>query len=263
MPDGHVEEGSFTGDGPVDAFFSAINAATGLEARLKELRLSTTAPIETYSTPRRLTARVAKLSERQTDFEELVTGSLEGLQLLTEANKAWGLGSFARWEFDQDGGLLRFSNPNGVTATAPAQIIGTPCESSRVAMKFRICWFRQVMTGAREREIQLRGFLGTRYLIDAGADKAALDVQILDEQDGSSGFKRIQDIKKRFIRCRHLDVQRDAAEPLLIRTWHRLNASKGTALLLNKSIHAILQTCCRYGISAPAQIVAVCGPFCR
>jgi glycyl-tRNA synthetase beta chain len=45
-----------------------------LEARLKDLRLTTTAPIETYSTPRRLTARVAKLSERQTDFEELVTG---------------------------------------------------------------------------------------------------------------------------------------------------------------------------------------------
>src|SRR5688500_16173362 len=45
-----------------------------LEARLKELRLSTTAPIETYSTPRRLTARVGKLSERQADHEELVTG---------------------------------------------------------------------------------------------------------------------------------------------------------------------------------------------
>lgn len=29
-------------------------------------------------------------------------------------------------------------------------------------------WFRQVMTGARERGIALRGFLGTRYLIDAG-----------------------------------------------------------------------------------------------
>jgi 2-isopropylmalate synthase len=40
MPDGHVEEGSFTGDGPVDAFFSAINAATGLEARLKEFHVS-------------------------------------------------------------------------------------------------------------------------------------------------------------------------------------------------------------------------------
>jgi glycyl-tRNA synthetase beta chain len=45
-----------------------------LAARLKDLRLTTTAPVETYSTPRRLTARVAKLSERQTDFEELVTG---------------------------------------------------------------------------------------------------------------------------------------------------------------------------------------------
>ncbi|MBI2942483.1 MAG: dihydrodipicolinate synthase family protein [Chloroflexi bacterium] len=29
-------------------------------------------------------------------------------------------------------------------------------------------WFRQVMTGARERGMRLRGFLGTRYLIDAG-----------------------------------------------------------------------------------------------
>src|SRR5687767_12785496 len=45
-----------------------------LDARLKDLRLTSTAPTETYSTPRRLTARVAKLSERQTDFEELVTG---------------------------------------------------------------------------------------------------------------------------------------------------------------------------------------------
>jgi glycyl-tRNA synthetase beta chain len=45
-----------------------------LDARLKELRLTSTAPTETYSTPRRLTARVARLSERQTDFEELVTG---------------------------------------------------------------------------------------------------------------------------------------------------------------------------------------------
>ena len=45
-----------------------------LDARLKQLRLETDALAETYSTPRRLTARVMKLSERQTDFEELVTG---------------------------------------------------------------------------------------------------------------------------------------------------------------------------------------------
>src|SRR5438270_48265 len=40
MPGGDVVNGSFTGDGPVDAFFSAINAATGYEARLKEYHVS-------------------------------------------------------------------------------------------------------------------------------------------------------------------------------------------------------------------------------
>src|SRR4029078_13345793 len=40
QPDGEVESGSFTGDGPVDAFFSALNAATGHEARLREYHVS-------------------------------------------------------------------------------------------------------------------------------------------------------------------------------------------------------------------------------
>ena len=40
MPEGQLAEGSFTGDGPVDAFFSAINAATGHEARLREYHVS-------------------------------------------------------------------------------------------------------------------------------------------------------------------------------------------------------------------------------
>ena len=48
--------------------------AARLDARLKQARLDTDAPAESYSTPRRLTARVAKLSERQNDHEELVTG---------------------------------------------------------------------------------------------------------------------------------------------------------------------------------------------
>jgi 2-isopropylmalate synthase len=40
MPSGDVESGSFTGDGPVDAFFSAINAAVGRDSRLKEFHVS-------------------------------------------------------------------------------------------------------------------------------------------------------------------------------------------------------------------------------
>jgi len=38
-PDGTVAEGSFTGDGPIDAIFRAINAATRLDARLREFRV--------------------------------------------------------------------------------------------------------------------------------------------------------------------------------------------------------------------------------
>ena len=38
-PEGEELVGSFTGDGPVDAIFRAINAATGIEARLREFRV--------------------------------------------------------------------------------------------------------------------------------------------------------------------------------------------------------------------------------
>ncbi len=38
-PDGDTVEGRFTGDGPIDAIFRAINAATGVDARLREFRV--------------------------------------------------------------------------------------------------------------------------------------------------------------------------------------------------------------------------------
>jgi 2-isopropylmalate synthase len=38
-PDGEELVGAFTGDGPVDAIFRAINAATGVDARLREFRV--------------------------------------------------------------------------------------------------------------------------------------------------------------------------------------------------------------------------------
>ncbi|MES1256224.1 MAG: glycine--tRNA ligase subunit beta [Acidobacteriota bacterium] len=43
-------------------------------AQLKAHRLGVDAPVETFSTPRRLTVRVARVAERQSDLEELVTG---------------------------------------------------------------------------------------------------------------------------------------------------------------------------------------------
>ncbi len=42
--EGEVTQGSFTGDGPVDAIFKAINAATGIDARLREFRVDAVTP---------------------------------------------------------------------------------------------------------------------------------------------------------------------------------------------------------------------------
>jgi uncharacterized protein DUF6882 len=59
------------------------------------------------------------------DFDQLLDGSLEALRLMTQAHTVWGFGKFARWDFDQEQGVLRFSNPDGTVASAPAQIVGS------------------------------------------------------------------------------------------------------------------------------------------
>ncbi len=85
-----------------------------LRTSLNDARLSINEPVETYSTPRRLTARVGKLAERQTDLEELVTGppvsaaySADGQ--LTPA----GLG-FARKQGVEPDALERIETAKGV-----------------------------------------------------------------------------------------------------------------------------------------------------
>ena len=45
-----------------------------LQARLKEMRLTPDAPVESFGTPRRLTARIGRMPERQEDLDETVTG---------------------------------------------------------------------------------------------------------------------------------------------------------------------------------------------
>ena len=59
------------------------------------------------------------------EFLDFVEGSVEGLQLQTNAHQgAWHLGEEERWNFDQDLGELVFTFPE-VIARARAQIIGT------------------------------------------------------------------------------------------------------------------------------------------
>ena len=45
-----------------------------VEAGLKALRIAPGAPVESYTTPRRLTARVARIAERQDDLDEEISG---------------------------------------------------------------------------------------------------------------------------------------------------------------------------------------------
>jgi 4-hydroxy-tetrahydrodipicolinate synthase len=68
--------------------------------------------------------------------------------------------------------LLAYNIPQNVKARFGVEtILKLGQEGAIVGLKDSqndLDWFRQVMTGARERGIALRGFLGTRYLIDAG-----------------------------------------------------------------------------------------------
>jgi hypothetical protein len=59
------------------------------------------------------------------EFKALIDGSMEGLQLQTEAHQGtWGMGQAERWSFSQDEGELIFTFADKVVR-APAQIIGS------------------------------------------------------------------------------------------------------------------------------------------
>jgi len=59
-------------------------------------------------------------------FSHLLKASFAELQMKTMAHQGgWGFGKFDRWELNQDQGDLVFSNKDGMTATCPAQIIGS------------------------------------------------------------------------------------------------------------------------------------------
>ncbi len=83
------------------------------EARLSEFRLGLAAPVETFSTPRRLTARIAKLAERQEDLEEVLTGPpvSAGVDASGQPTPA-GLG-FARKQSVEFAELTRIQTPKG------------------------------------------------------------------------------------------------------------------------------------------------------
>ena len=87
--------------------------AAKLEARLKELRLPPAAPIETFSTPRRLTARIAKLAERQTDFEEILNGPPVSAAFNAAGEPTPAADGFAKRHGVEVSALERLETPKG------------------------------------------------------------------------------------------------------------------------------------------------------
>ena len=83
-------------------------------ARLKECRLDVEPAVETYSTPRRLTARVAKVAERQTDLEDLLMGPPVSAAFKPDGEPTPAAAGFARKHGVEVAGLERQETPKGV-----------------------------------------------------------------------------------------------------------------------------------------------------
>lgn len=83
-------------------------------AALRANRLVPDSPVETFSTPRRLTARVARVPERQTDHEELVTGPPVSAGFAADGTPTPAATGFAGRQGVEVAALERVETPKGL-----------------------------------------------------------------------------------------------------------------------------------------------------
>src|SRR5262245_14828260 len=98
--------------------------AARLDARLKELRLPPAAPIESYSTPRRLTVGVGKLAERQADFEEVLMRPPVSAAFDATGQPTPAAAGFARKNNVEVAALERKETPKGTYLAHRKQVRG-------------------------------------------------------------------------------------------------------------------------------------------
>ncbi len=84
-----------------------------LAATLTEVRMPAESPVETFSTPRRLTARVSRIPERQNDQEELVTGPPVGAAYGDDGAPTPAALGFARKQGVEMAALEKVTTPKG------------------------------------------------------------------------------------------------------------------------------------------------------
>ena len=82
-------------------------------AQLRTHRLVPESPAETYSTPRRLTVRIARLAERQTDLEDLVTGPPVSASFTADGAPTPAAAGFATKQGVEVSALERVETPKG------------------------------------------------------------------------------------------------------------------------------------------------------
>ena len=87
--------------------------AEKLDARLREMRMAPDVPVESYSTPRRLTARVGRIPERQEDLDETITGPAVSAALLPSGEPTPAALGFARKHGIPFEALERHETPKG------------------------------------------------------------------------------------------------------------------------------------------------------
>jgi glycyl-tRNA synthetase beta chain len=82
-------------------------------AQLREHRLPPESPAETFSTPRRLTVRISRVPERQTDLEELVNGPPVSASFKPDGTPTPAATGFASKQGVEVGALERVQTPKG------------------------------------------------------------------------------------------------------------------------------------------------------
>ncbi len=84
-----------------------------VDAQLRAHRLPPESPVETYSTPRRLTVRVVRIPERQSDLEELVNGPPVSASFKPDGSPTPAAAGFAAKQGVDVGALERLQTPKG------------------------------------------------------------------------------------------------------------------------------------------------------
>ena len=99
-------------------------------AQLTAARLPPEAPAETFSTPRRLTVRVARVPERQTDLEELVNGPPVAAAFKPDGTPTPAAAGFAAKQGVEVASLERLRTAGAIPPAASAA--KRPCGRSHV-----------------------------------------------------------------------------------------------------------------------------------